>query len=130
MKVCPVCKSLSFDDAEVCYGCLHRFESSTIAAANADPVGRHALEGPKSKADTLDGADRLRSDSRRKQGEDSVKAVMQSRSADGAQFLLGKTGETGVTVASPCRVLLTTSEDGLSVTISVESGKARIARTK
>lgn len=25
MKVCPVCKARSFDDAQVCYGCLHKF---------------------------------------------------------------------------------------------------------
>lgn len=27
MKICPVCHSGAFDDAKVCYGCLHRFES-------------------------------------------------------------------------------------------------------
>lgn len=27
MKTCPVCQAKAFDDAEVCYGCLHRFES-------------------------------------------------------------------------------------------------------
>lgn len=27
MKVCPVCKAVAFDDATVCYGCLHDFES-------------------------------------------------------------------------------------------------------
>lgn len=26
MKECPVCKAGSFDDAEICYGCLHRFD--------------------------------------------------------------------------------------------------------
>ena len=26
MKECPVCKAIAFDDAQVCYGCLHRFE--------------------------------------------------------------------------------------------------------
>lgn len=26
MKTCPVCKAQAFDDAEVCYGCLYRFE--------------------------------------------------------------------------------------------------------
>lgn len=25
MKKCPICKAGTFDDAEVCYGCLHRF---------------------------------------------------------------------------------------------------------
>ena len=26
MKTCPICLSGAFDDALVCYGCLHRFE--------------------------------------------------------------------------------------------------------
>lgn len=25
MKECPVCHAKAFDDAEVCYGCLHRY---------------------------------------------------------------------------------------------------------
>ena len=25
MKTCPVCQAVAFDDAELCYGCLHRF---------------------------------------------------------------------------------------------------------
>ncbi|OUO92123.1 hypothetical protein B5F40_01985 [Gordonibacter sp. An230] len=28
MKVCPVCHARAFDDAEVCFGCLHRFGAS------------------------------------------------------------------------------------------------------
>lgn len=26
MKTCPVCKTTLFDDMEVCYGCMHRFD--------------------------------------------------------------------------------------------------------
>ena len=26
MKTCPVCQARTFDDADVCYGCLYRFE--------------------------------------------------------------------------------------------------------
>ena len=26
MKICPVCKAIAFDDASICYGCLHQFE--------------------------------------------------------------------------------------------------------
>ena len=26
MKTCPVCKARCFDDMEICYGCMHRFE--------------------------------------------------------------------------------------------------------
>lgn len=25
MKACPICRAMTFDDAEVCYGCMHRF---------------------------------------------------------------------------------------------------------
>ena len=33
MRVCPVCHARAFDDAEVCYGCMHRFSSKEPAAA-------------------------------------------------------------------------------------------------
>lgn len=26
MKECPVCHAKAFDDAKMCYGCLHRFD--------------------------------------------------------------------------------------------------------
>ena len=26
MKTCPICKARCFDDMEICYGCMHRFE--------------------------------------------------------------------------------------------------------
>lgn len=26
MKTCPVCKARCFDDMEICYGCMHRFD--------------------------------------------------------------------------------------------------------
>ena len=25
MKICPVCRAAAFDDAEICFGCMHRF---------------------------------------------------------------------------------------------------------
>lgn len=33
MRTCPVCGAQAFDDAQVCYGCLHRFTSdgSTVS---------------------------------------------------------------------------------------------------
>lgn len=34
MKVCPICAAKAFDDAEVCFGCLHRFE-----VGRAEPRG-------------------------------------------------------------------------------------------
>lgn len=42
MKTCPVCKRRSYDDMEVCYGCLRRFPQQ-------GPGGGHARNG-------LDGA--------------------------------------------------------------------------
>ena len=27
MKTCPICKARCFDDMEICYGCMHRFET-------------------------------------------------------------------------------------------------------
>lgn len=36
MKTCPICRARTFDDAEVCYGCMHRFDS--------EPVRRPAVE--------------------------------------------------------------------------------------
>ena len=30
MKVCPVCKSGAFDDAQVCYGCMHKFTKADV----------------------------------------------------------------------------------------------------
>ncbi len=33
MKVCPICRALAFDDAEVCYGCMHRFGGGSVRAS-------------------------------------------------------------------------------------------------
>lgn len=35
MKTCPVCEAKAFDDAEVCYGCLHRFSEDE---ARLEPI--------------------------------------------------------------------------------------------
>lgn len=40
MRVCPVCHARAFDDAEVCYGCMHRFSGKEPAAALM-PGGAH-----------------------------------------------------------------------------------------
>ncbi len=36
MKVCPVCQARCFDDMDVCYGCLHRFDGSQQHGVLAD----------------------------------------------------------------------------------------------
>lgn len=33
MKSCPVCKATTFDDMEICFGCLHRFGEKDDASA-------------------------------------------------------------------------------------------------
>ena len=38
MKTCPVCRAGAFDDAEVCYGCLHRFSQGDAQAFVASSV--------------------------------------------------------------------------------------------
>lgn len=45
MKVCPICHARAFDDAKVCFGCMHRFgeESARVLPAPAAPAqGAHA----------------------------------------------------------------------------------------
>lgn len=47
MKTCPVCGSGAFDDAEVCYGCLHRYGSDSFQGGlslprPAAPVARQS----------------------------------------------------------------------------------------
>lgn len=52
MKECPVCKAGSFDDAEVCYGCLHRFGSGQgMQVTSRNPVS----EPPSGAAVSFDG---------------------------------------------------------------------------
>lgn len=41
MKTCPVCAAKAFDDAEVCYGCLHRFEEGEARASVAERSAEH-----------------------------------------------------------------------------------------
>jgi hypothetical protein len=43
MKTCPVCKARCFDDMEICYGCLHRFERD---AAGESPQREIAQQRP------------------------------------------------------------------------------------
>ena len=50
MKQCPICQSIAFDDADVCYGCLHRFEEGE--GVMAEPVmGKHGAT-PESASST------------------------------------------------------------------------------
>lgn len=40
MKLCPVCQARAFDDAETCYGCLHRFGEARSFPQNGVAGGR------------------------------------------------------------------------------------------
>ena len=47
MKTCPVCGAKAFDDMDVCYGCLHRFdEKRSVASPNSvEPDSRDGGKG-------------------------------------------------------------------------------------
>ena len=46
MKTCPICHSGAFDDARICYGCLHRFtDEEPAVSVERPPVGPTAPGG-------------------------------------------------------------------------------------
>ena len=47
MRICPVCHARAFDDAEICYGCMHRFGVKD-AAVSLVPGGAHKEEAARS----------------------------------------------------------------------------------
>ena len=38
MKTCPTCGARAFDDAEVCFGCLHRYGEEPVRPNVAMPT--------------------------------------------------------------------------------------------
>ena len=47
MKTCPVCRSMAFDDAEVCYGCLDRYQEEGGPCDSARPAtGQASVAAP------------------------------------------------------------------------------------
>ena len=44
MRKCPVCGSLSFDDMDTCFGCMHAFESSDSDAIPESVLAACAVE--------------------------------------------------------------------------------------
>ena len=40
MKQCPICQSKAFDDAAICYGCLHEFTDDDCVPAVAPDLGQ------------------------------------------------------------------------------------------
>ena len=62
MKTCPVCKARCFDDMEICYGCMHRFEDigpapGTVVAAGGETPQQTAVF--RSVADPFDGREEV-----------------------------------------------------------------------
>ncbi|MEG1166655.1 MAG: hypothetical protein RSD93_01200, partial [Gordonibacter sp.] len=45
MKTCPVCHARTFDDAEVCYGCMHRYEGEAMCGRAAVGDGAREPDG-------------------------------------------------------------------------------------
>lgn len=37
MRTCPICHATCFDDMEVCFGCMHRFEAAADAVDGTPP---------------------------------------------------------------------------------------------
>ena len=46
MKTCPICHAKAFDDAETCYGCLHRFGESAAVGDAPCAVSGDAAPAP------------------------------------------------------------------------------------
>ena len=42
MKTCPICGAGAFDDAKVCYGCLHRFSDGDTGIGTRPVVATKA----------------------------------------------------------------------------------------
>lgn len=97
MRVCPVCHARAFDDAEVCYGCMHRFSGKEPAAApmpgnahKGEAVGSLSKEtqmraqAPSSGANAASWADARQA------------ALMKGRSAEQLQRPLSDDGVSGI----------------------------------
>lgn len=97
MRVCPVCHARAFDDAEVCYGCMHRFSGKEPAAApmpgnahKGEAVGSLSKEtqmraqAPSSGANAASWADARQA------------ALMKGRSAEQLQRPLSDNGVSGI----------------------------------
>ena len=46
MKKCPVCGAMSFDDAPLCYGCLHDYSKRDPKTPEGGDAGAGAAEAP------------------------------------------------------------------------------------
>lgn len=44
MKTCPVCSAKAFDDARICYGCMHSFEAEAQRTKEPSPLDTTTLD--------------------------------------------------------------------------------------
>lgn len=51
MKACPVCHAISFDDGDVCYGCMYRFGSEVAREHSGDEPAWEPDEGLRANED-------------------------------------------------------------------------------
>ena len=116
MKVCPVCKSLSFDDAEVCYGCLHQFAAEDASSKRGDDASLHAPRQVHPKEEQTVLASHSAPDS---EGD----SLAPSGALEVAEHRAHPESlrDTSMTVSNPCRIVLSTSKDGTCMTISIEA---------
>lgn len=50
MKTCPVCKSRLFDDMDICYGCMYRFEGEDKGEGKTKDKAKAKGEGASSSS--------------------------------------------------------------------------------
>lgn len=127
MKVCPVCGSRTFDDAETCYGCLYRFDHEQIRengivvndadmsrgepyeykASSPSSAGRHAVrvevDGNATGSGSSDEKDAVGVSSSRQIVSDKSASVMDRRESRAPSHLkrdeeAASTGNSGWTV--------------------------------
>ena len=55
MKTCPTCGARAFDDAEVCFGCLHRYGEEPVRPNVAMPTMPSSGYAPVMEADGREG---------------------------------------------------------------------------
>ena len=45
MKTCPICQAVAFDDARICFGCMHRYDDPDDCDASQESPTSLETEG-------------------------------------------------------------------------------------
>lgn len=128
MKTCPICKATLFDDMEVCYGCMHRFddcdgEAGVLSSfAGEEEVGSEEVEEVGDVAHVVFGASNVASN--------HAPAVRQERagSHDPAPAVRQKAVRPSVS-RSPASALADTRQE-FAPSSSASSGREVILRQR